>query len=85
MIFASDVMTNGGYVVPKNRIIGSTDNLDDYFRVSVHLSFLQYFDEYFYPYFQAKRPGLTKAQLIDAQSLKNIENYLKVIDQELVR
>ncbi|MBK9522365.1 MAG: alpha/beta hydrolase [Rhodocyclaceae bacterium] len=77
MIFASDVMTNGGYVVPKNRIIGSTDNLDDYFRVSVHLSFLQYFDEYFYPYFQAKRPGLTKAQLIDAQSLKNIENYLK--------
>lgn len=77
MIFSSDVMTNGGYVVPKNRVLDSSDPLDDYFRVSIHLSFLQYFDEYFYPYFKAKRPGLTKDQLIASQSLKSIEGYLK--------
>ncbi|HEY3276326.1 MAG TPA: hypothetical protein VGJ94_06865, partial [Syntrophorhabdaceae bacterium] len=58
MIFASDVMTNGGYVVPKNRVLTSTDPLGDYFLVCVHLSFLNYFDEYFTPYFQKKRPGL---------------------------
>ena len=27
MIFTSDVMTNGGYVVPKNRVLSSTDSL----------------------------------------------------------
>ena len=76
MIFASDVMTNSGYVVPKNLVLSNSDSLDDYFRVSVHLSFLDYFDEYFYPYFQKKRPGLTKDQLIAAQSLKSIGSYL---------
>jgi len=77
MIFSSDVMTNGGYVVPKNRILATSDPLDDYFRVSIHTSFLDYFNEYFYPYFQKKRPGLTKEALIASLSLKSIEPYLK--------
>lgn len=77
MIFASDVMTNGGYIVPKNRVLESDDSLGDYFRVGVHLSFLQYFDEYFFPHFQKKRPGLTREALIKAESLKSIEAYLK--------
>jgi hypothetical protein len=77
MIFTSDVMTNGGYVVPKNRVLGSTDSLRDYMRVSNHLSFLDYFNEYFYPYFQNKRPGLTKEALIQSLGLKSIEGYLK--------
>jgi hypothetical protein len=77
MIFASDVMTNGGYVVPKNRVLSNTESLTDYFWVAIHLSFFQYFDEYFLPYFQKKRPGLTREALIEAQSLKSIEGYLK--------
>ena len=77
MIFASDVMTNGGYVVPKNRVLVNSDPLDDYFRVSINLSFLDYFNEYFYPYFQKKQPGLTKEALIEAENLKSIEGYLK--------
>jgi hypothetical protein len=77
MIFVSDVMTNGGYVVPKNRVLTNSDSLTDYMRVCNHLSFLDYFNEYFYPYFQKKRPGLTKQELIDAQGIKNIETYLK--------
>ena len=77
MIFSSDVMTNGGYVVPKNRILTTSDDLTDYFRISSHLSFMQYFDEYFYPYFQKKQPGLTKEALIASLSLKSIEPYLK--------
>ena len=81
MIFASDVMTNGGYVVPKNRVLSATDPLDDYFRTSVHLSFNDYFNEYFYPNFQKKRPGLTKEALIESESLKSIEGYLKASDK----
>ena len=77
MIFSSDVMTNGGYVVPKNRVLSSTDSLYDYFQVSIHLSFYNYVNEYFYPYFRKKRPGLTKEAFLASESLKSIEGYLK--------
>ena len=77
MVFTSDVMTNGGYVVPKNRVLKVSDSLSEYFRVSAHLSFLDYFNEYLYPHFEKKRPGLTKEELIRASSLKSIEGYLK--------
>lgn len=81
MIFASDIMTNSGYVVPKNRVLRASDSLYDYFMVSTHLSFFDYFNEYFYPYFQKKRPGLTKEALIEAQTLRSIEGYLKSSDK----
>jgi hypothetical protein len=77
MIFSSDVMTNSGYVVPKNRVLSPSDSLFDYFLVSTHLSFFDYFNEYFYPYFQKVRPGLTKEALIESESLRSIEGYLK--------
>jgi len=77
MIFSSDVMTNSGYVVAKNRVLRPTDSLADYFLVSTHLSFFDYINEYFYPYFLNKRPGLTRQELIDSQSLRSIEGYLK--------
>ena len=77
MIFASDVMTNSGYVVPKNRVLRPTDSLFDYFLVSSHLSFFDYLNEYLYPYFQKQRPGLSKQAYIDSLSLRSIEEYLK--------
>jgi len=78
MIFSSDVMTNSGYVVPKNRVLRPTDSIFDYFLVSTHLSFFDYFNEYFFPYCQTRRPGLTKQALIDSLSLRSIEGYLKL-------
>ena len=77
MIFSSDVMTRSGYVVPKNRVLTATDSLFDYFLVSSHLSFMDYFDEYLLPYFQKQYPGITRQAFIDSQSLKSIEGYLK--------
>lgn len=77
MIFSSDVMTNSGYVVPKNRSLSPTDSIFDYFLVSTHLSFFDYFNEYFYPYVQKHQPELTRQELIDSMSLKSIEGYLK--------
>jgi pimeloyl-ACP methyl ester carboxylesterase len=77
MIFSSDVMTNSGYVVPKNRVLSPTDSLSDYFQVSTHLSFIDYFDEYLYPYFQGVRPGLTRQEFIDSMSLGSIDEYLR--------
>ncbi|WP_224961937.1 alpha/beta hydrolase [Geomonas subterranea] len=77
VIFASDVVTNSGYVVAKNRVLKPTDSLSDYFLVSTHLSFFDYFNEYFYPYFQKQRPGLTREAFIESLSLRHIEAYLK--------
>jgi len=77
MIFASDVMTNSGYVVPKNLVLSPTDSVFDYFLVSSHLSFIEYFDEYLYPFFKKLRPGLTRQAFIDSLSLRSIEGYLK--------
>ena len=77
MIFASDVMTKSGYLVPKDRELSSTDSVFGYFMVSTHLSFFDYFDEYFYPYCLKRRPGLTKEALIASLDLRSIEGYLK--------
>lgn len=77
MIFSSDVMTNSGYVVPKNRVLSASDSIFDYFLVSTHLSFFDYLNEYLYPHFQKQKPGLTRQVFIDSQSLKSIEDYLK--------
>lgn len=81
MIFSSDVMTNSGYVVPKNRVLSPTDSLSDYFLVSTHLSFFDYFNEYLLPYFQKQRPGLTRQAFIDSLSIRSIEGYLKSSDK----
>jgi hypothetical protein len=77
MIFSADVMNGGGYVVPKNRVLKVSDSLFEYFLVSSHLSFYDYFNEYFYPHFREKRPGLTKEQLIASETLKSIDGYLR--------
>jgi len=76
MIFASDVMTNSGYIVPMNKVLTNADSLEDYFQVATHLSFFNYFTEYLFPYFEKKRPGLTRQAFIDSLSLRSIEPYL---------
>ncbi len=77
MVFTSDVMTNGGYIKPKNLVLGTTDPLTDYFKVAARVSFHDYFLEFFTPYFKAKQPGLTEDDLIRTLSLESIEDYLR--------
>lgn len=76
MYFTSDVVRNGGYIVPQNLALTSTSSLTDYMGTSFRISFVEYFNEYFYPYFQAKNPDLSKQDLIASTSLKSIEDYL---------
>jgi hypothetical protein len=77
MIFTADVMANYGLVVPKNRVLGSADSLTDYFKVTNRISFIEYFDEFLFPYFKSRNPGLTKEALIEGTSLRSIESYLR--------
>lgn len=39
-------------------------------------SFLDYFNEYFVPYFKSRQPKLTREELVEALSIKSIESYL---------
>ncbi|MDO8942790.1 MAG: hypothetical protein Q7U75_06375, partial [Desulfobacterales bacterium] len=77
LLFTSDVMTNSGLVVPKNRVLGSADSLTDYYKVAASASFIDYFDELLYPNLKSRNPGLTKESLIEATSLRSIESYLR--------
>lgn len=77
MVFTSDVMSNAGLIVPKNRVLSSSDSLTDYFKVTTRTSFIDYFNELFYPYFRSRQPDVTQQALIEQASLESIEDYLK--------
>lgn len=77
MIFTSDVVTNTGYIKPKNLVLTTADSTTDYYKVCSRTSFLDYFNQMFYPFFRARQPDLIKQALIDSVSLKSIEDYLK--------
>ena len=76
MAFTSDVMSRSGYVVPKSMELTNSTSLTDYFKVGMRLSFENYLDELFYPYFKAKNPSLTREDLVEEASLERIEDYL---------
>ncbi len=77
MIFTSDVMTRRGYIVPENQILTPFSSLTDYGIVSFHISFADYFEEYFFPFFKLRYPDITRKKLKYQISLKSIEYYLK--------
>ncbi len=77
MIFTSDVVTNSGYIKPKNLKLSTGDSVTDYFKVSGRISFLDYFRELFSPYFKHKYPNITEQMLIDNLSLNRLEHFLR--------
>ncbi len=81
MIFTSDMMTNGGYILPKNHVLEPTESTTGYFKVAARTSFEDYFHDVFYPYFHALDKNLTEAELIHDTSLKSIEGYLRSTDK----
>lgn len=81
MVFTSDVITDSGYVKPENVTLSTTDSLTPYFKESMRISFLEYFDEYLFPYYEARYPSLTRKQFIHSISLKSIEEYLRQADK----
>ncbi|WDN88062.1 hypothetical protein BuS5_01030 [Desulfosarcina sp. BuS5] len=78
LLFTSDVMTNSGYIVPKNLKLSRTDSLTDYAKViSRGNGFADYVQNIIYPAFKAGEPGLTLREFVDRSSLRAIEGYLK--------
>jgi hypothetical protein len=82
LLFTSDVMTNSGYIVPKNLKLSRTDSLTDYAKVAAGGDgFSEYVENILYPAFKANEPGLSLRELVDRSSLRAIEGYLKKSDK----
>jgi hypothetical protein len=77
MVFTVDVMQNSGYIVPKNTVLKNSTSLTEYAMTSYSTSFVDYYNELFYPYYAKKEPGLTRDALIKRASLYSIESYIK--------
>lgn len=77
MIFTADVMNGGGYIVPKNVRLTSTTSLTRYAIVAYKTSFADYFDQWLFPHYQKKEPGVTRETLLQRESLRALEGYLK--------
>jgi predicted alpha/beta-fold hydrolase len=77
MIFTSDVMSGYGLLVAPGTQLTQTTSLTPYLVASLRISFRDYFDNYFYPFYHARNPGLTSAQLKREMSLESIAPYLR--------
>jgi hypothetical protein len=77
LAFTSDVMTNYGYIKPKNVILGRNSSPGDYGKVAMRLGFTDYFHQFFYPYYNARlEKPISRDEMIKSQSLESIEDYL---------
>lgn len=77
MAFSSDVMTRAGYLVAKDAHLTSTTSLTDVLLVGLTLNFINYFDGVYLPHALAREPGMTREALIERESLRRIEGYLR--------
>ena len=81
MIFTSDVMSQYGLIVPPGTTLRQSTPLDDFFRQTLHTSFVDYYNKYFYPFYKAQTPSITSDQLQHQMSLRSIADYLRGADK----
>ena len=77
MAFFSDLMTNYGYVKPKNVQLNRHSNLSEYRQVVERLGFTDYYHEFFFPYYRDSYPDMSRDEFIESMSLTSIEEYLR--------
>ena len=77
LAFTSDIMTDFGYVKPKNLRFTRNTNPGDFMKVSLRLGFTDFYHAYFYPYYKEQDASLSRTGLIDQMSLATIEDYLR--------
>ncbi|CAA0125288.1 Uncharacterised protein [Halioglobus japonicus] len=77
LVFTSDVMADYGYIKPKGLVLNRYSNLRIYNDVSLRLGFTDYYHEFFYPYYKAEYPNISRDKYIASMSLTSIADYLK--------
>ena len=76
LVFTSDVMTDFGYVKPKGLMLERYADLTQYSQVNFRLGFTDYYHDFFYPYYKAEYPDMSRDEFITAISLRKIDDYL---------
>ena len=84
LAFAADVMTDFGYVKPRNVVLTLNTSTQEYLKVVYRLGFTDYFHNFFFPYYRARDPSITREQLIEMMSLTAIEDYLRASEKVVV-
>lgn len=81
LTLVSDIMTNYGYIKPKNVQFTKNTNPSEYGKISMRLGFTDYVHEYFLPFYRQMDPSITREGLIESMSLADIEDYLRNTDK----
>ncbi|MEE4144092.1 MAG: hypothetical protein V2I26_04770 [Halieaceae bacterium] len=77
LVFTSDVMTDFGFVKPKGLVLDRYADLTEYREVVGRLGFTDYYHDFFYPYYKADYPDMSRDEFISAISLREIADYLR--------
>lgn len=77
LVFTSDVMTDFGYVKPRGLVLDRYADLTVYDEVVGRLGFTDYYHDFFYPYYKADYPDMSRDKFIAAISLESIADYLR--------
>lgn len=77
MIFTSDVMSNGGFVYPKDTDFGVTTSTTPYLQKLATINFKTYISDLFFPYFKSIYPDTTLQKLVFGSSLNAIEHHIR--------
>ena len=77
MMMTSDVMTQSGLIVPKDKELKVSENMTEYFSIAHRLGFRVFAEKLVLPYFKSKDASITFDQLIERASLHPIKDYLK--------
>lgn len=82
LFFVSDVMTDSGFIVPKNMTLTKTTSTVDYGKAAARSGGFGYYAEnVLFPAIQKNHPELTLDQMIYETSLRSIEDYLKTAEK----
>jgi hypothetical protein len=77
MVFASDVCTGAGYIVPRGHQVEEGESLTPYLDAATGVSFEDYAREYLIPYLRFRDPSLTADKIVAACSLEWIAPFLR--------
>jgi hypothetical protein len=80
LLFTSDVLTNAGLLVAPGQELSITESLTPYFKVASQLSFEDYATHILYPYYLEQFPDVSFEQLVEMNSLRAIEGYLRAAE-----
>jgi len=77
MVFASDVMTDYGFVKPRGMKLDRYSDLAPFSRVVYRLGFTDYYHEYMYPFYRDYENAGSRDEFVQSESLTHIQDYLR--------